>query len=76
MPSLHAAIPMMLCLFFWSRARAWVKVLLLSYALAMALTLVYTGEHYVVDILLGWVYAAGSVLAVNAVRRRLAGPSS
>jgi membrane-associated phospholipid phosphatase len=76
MPSLHAAIPMMLCLFFWSRARAWVRALLLSYALAMAVTLVYTGEHYVVDVLLGWVYAAGTVLAVNAVRRRLAGPSS
>ena len=25
----------------------------------MALTLVYTGEHYVIDILLGWLYATG-----------------
>ena len=38
-------------------------------ALAMALTLVYTGEHYVIDILVGWVYAALSVAAVTAVAR-------
>jgi membrane-associated phospholipid phosphatase len=73
MPSLHAAIPMMLALFFWSRARWWVRALLVTYAVAMGLTLVYTGEHYVVDVLVGWAYAAVSVLAVNrffAVTRR------
>ena len=69
MPSLHAAIPMMLALFFWSMSRWWVKGLLATYALAMALTLVYTGEHYVIDILVGWVYAALSVAAVTAVAR-------
>ena len=35
----------------------------------MAFTLVYTGEHYVVDVLVGWLYAAGAVAAVAAVRR-------
>jgi membrane-associated phospholipid phosphatase len=64
MPSLHAAIPMMLLLFFWSRVRWWLKAVLALYAVSMALTLVYTGEHYVVDVLLGWAYAALSVLAV------------
>jgi membrane-associated phospholipid phosphatase len=64
---------MMLALFFWSRARWWVRALLVTYAVAMGLTLVYTGEHYVVDVLVGWAYAAVSVLAVNrffAVTRR------
>jgi membrane-associated phospholipid phosphatase len=28
------------------------------YPLAMGFTLVYTGEHYVIDILIGWAYAA------------------
>jgi membrane-associated phospholipid phosphatase len=65
MPSLHAAIPMMLALFFWSRARWWVRALLATYAVAMGLVLVYTGEHYVVDVLVGWAYAALSVLAVS-----------
>jgi membrane-associated phospholipid phosphatase len=66
MPSLHAAIPMMLMLLFWTRVRWWLKAVLALYAVAMGLTLVYTGEHYVIDILVGWVYAAVSVAAVNA----------
>lgn len=70
MPSLHAAIPMMLVLLFWTRARAWLRVVLLTYAFAMALTLVYAGEHYVIDVLMGWLLAAGSVVAVNTVRRQ------
>ena len=69
MPSLHAAIPMMLALFFWTRVRWWLKGVLALYAVAMGVTLVYTGEHYVIDVLVGWVYAAISVAAVNAFVR-------
>jgi membrane-associated phospholipid phosphatase len=65
MPSLHAAIPMMLALFFWPRVRAWLRVVLLAYAVAMGFTLVYAGEHYVIDVLVGWVYAALAVAAVS-----------
>jgi membrane-associated phospholipid phosphatase len=57
MPSLHAAYTMLLVLFFWKSARKW-RWLLAIYPLLMALTLVYTGEHYVIDILFGWLYAA------------------
>lgn len=35
-----------------------VRVLLVAYPLTMAFALVYGGEHYVADILLGWIYAA------------------
>ena len=28
----------------------------MAYALAMALTLVYTADHFVFDVLLGWTY--------------------
>src|ERR1039457_6848947 len=67
MPSLHAAYPMFLLLFFWRRARTWVRALLVSYVLAMAFTLVYTAEHFVIDELAGWcaaiaVYFVGSRL--------------
>jgi membrane-associated phospholipid phosphatase len=31
----------------------------------MAFALVYSGEHYVVDCLAGWAYAAASFVAVN-----------
>ena len=38
----------------------------------MAFTLVYTAEHYVVDILLGWAFAAVAIFALNRydARRR------
>jgi membrane-associated phospholipid phosphatase len=65
-PSLHAAIPMLIMLFFWAASRWWVRIGLAAYALAMGLTLVYSGEHYVVDVLLGWAYAAISVYAVRS----------
>jgi hypothetical protein len=57
MPSLHAAYPMLICLFFWSRANRWFRVLLVAYVLAMAFTLVYAGEHFVIDEFVGWTYA-------------------
>lgn len=57
LPSLHAAWPFMLMLFFWSRAGRW-RILLVAYVLAMAFTLVYTADHFVFDILVGWAYAA------------------
>lgn len=57
-PSLHAACPLLICLFFFPRVRkTWVKVLLVVYVPAMALALVYTGEHFVFDIIVGWIYA-------------------
>jgi membrane-associated phospholipid phosphatase len=31
----------------------------------MAFTLVYTGEHFVIDILLGWIYAITIFVAGN-----------
>jgi membrane-associated phospholipid phosphatase len=67
MPSLHAAYPLMLMLFFWPAGRL-VRVVLGAYTLAMAFTLVYGGEHFVVDILVGWAMA----LAAWALLARVA----
>ncbi|MFE0459981.1 phosphatase PAP2 family protein [Kitasatospora sp. NPDC058965] len=75
MPSLHAAYPMMLALFFWPTAGRKLRVLLVLYPLAMAFSLVYGAEHFVIDILIGWLYAAVVVLGLGrwldrrAVRR-------
>jgi hypothetical protein len=63
-PSLHAAYPMLLLLFFWGIIGRW-RWLLLLYPIAMGLTLVYTGEHFVIDIILGWLYAGGVFVAGN-----------
>jgi len=72
MPSLHAAYPFMLMLFFWPAGRL-VRVLLGAYTLAMAFALVYGGEHFVADILAGWALAALAFAAVEAARRARAG---
>jgi hypothetical protein len=72
-PSLHAAYPALITLFFW-RHGWWARGLGIVYTLAMGLTLVYTGEHYVFDILLGWLYAGaafGVVAGARAVWVRL-----
>ncbi len=59
--------------FLWHRVHggAW-RPLLAAYVLMMAFTLVYTAEHYVIDILLGWALAAAVILALNRfdARRR------
>ena len=79
MPSLHAAYTMLLLLFFWPRARRPVRALLVAYVVAMAITLVYAGEHFVADEVAGWACAAavyfwGSRLLDRwDARRRLSG---
>jgi hypothetical protein len=56
MPSLHSAFPLMMMLLFWHRGWRW-RIPFAAYTLAMAFTLVYTAEHFVVDVLVGWTYA-------------------
>ena len=67
-PSLHAAYPLMLLLFFWPAGWA-VRAGLGAYSLAMAFALVYGGEHFVADILAGWALAALAFGAVEVARR-------
>lgn len=56
MPSLHSAFAMCVAAFFLTRVRKrWIP-LLLAYPVLMSVTLVYTGEHYVVDALVGYAY--------------------
>lgn len=57
-PSLHAAVTAMTSVFLWRLVKARWRPLLVAYPLAMAFVLVYSAEHYVVDILLGWALAA------------------
>jgi membrane-associated phospholipid phosphatase len=69
MPSLHTAYAMMAVAFFLPVvAKRWWPVLL-AYPLAMTFTLVYSGEHYVIDVLVGWLYVAGTFLLVGLAER-------
>ena len=69
MPSLHAGIALFVALYGASRLRSRWRWLLLLYPLAMSFMLVYYAEHYVIDIVAGFV-ATGLVLRGCAVWER------
>ena len=57
MPSLHTAFAVLITLFVIHATRSRWRWLMVSYPVAMGLALVYTAEHYVIDVVLGVVYA-------------------
>lgn len=71
-PSLHAAFSLLIAITLWPRRHTWLRPLVALYPLAMAFSLVYTGEHYFADVLAGWAYTIAVVLAVRALGRRRA----
>jgi hypothetical protein len=66
-PSLHAAFSLLIAITLWPRKRKWLRPLVALYPLAMAFALVYGAEHYVSDILLGWVYTVVTLVAARAL---------
>jgi len=75
MPSLHAAFPV-LCGFILWRTSRWKSLPFQLYALIILFSIVYSGDHYVVDILAGVLLAAASYglgLAIQKKRGREAG---
>jgi PAP2 superfamily protein len=75
-PSLHAALAAMVAAFLWRRVRRKWRPLLAAYVLMMAFTLVYSAEHYVIDILLGWALAAVVLAVVSRFESRRSAPTS
>ena len=69
-PSLHAGLPLLITMVFWSRLGLTGRLLLVVYTVAMGAALVYSGEHYVVDLLAGYAYVVGAVVAVGRWERR------
>jgi len=74
-PSLHAGYAMLCFLFVawlvWHRSwRWWVIVPAAVYPLALSFARVYTGDHYVIDLLAGYLYATLTFWAVNRYWRR------
>jgi membrane-associated phospholipid phosphatase len=57
-PSLHAGYTALVLWALWPSFGRIGRTVLVAYPLAMAFTLVLTGEHYLVDVLIGWGYAA------------------
>lgn len=69
MPSLHMAYATLVVLFFWGSVRWWVRPLLVLYPLMMGFTLLYAGEHYVIDEIAGVVLAFVVVFGWRAFDR-------
>ena len=74
-PSLHAGYAMLCFLFVASLAwrtrwRWWVIAPAAVYPLALSFARVYTGDHYVIDLIAGYLYALVTFLAVNRYWRR------
>jgi len=69
MPSLHSAFALFIVAFFILRIRRMWTLLLLAYPLAMAWTLMYFSEHYLVDILAGWALAGLVLVLVGGAER-------
>lgn len=57
MPSLHAAWPALLYLFWGPRHGKAMRGLLAFYALFMGFTIVITGQHWLIDVFAGWLVA-------------------
>jgi hypothetical protein len=75
MPSLHTAFALFVVAFFMPGVRRRWWPLLLAYPLAMTFTLVYSGEHYMIDVFMGWIYV-GLVFVIAALVERWWAPIS
>ncbi len=76
MPSLHAAYPTLILLFAIAFFK-WKGLLFLPYPLLMWFGIVYMGEHYIIDVVMGVVYAAVffvlAKLVIHKVKWRILG---
>jgi hypothetical protein len=68
-PSLHTAFALLIAITLWPRKRKWLRPLVALYPLAMAFTLIYTGEHSFSDVALGWIYTIAAMFAARALAR-------
>ncbi|MEP7202672.1 MAG: phosphatase PAP2 family protein [Ilumatobacteraceae bacterium] len=71
MPSLHASFALIVPAFFlpWLKP-LWLKAVVLVFPVVMLASLVYLGEHWVIDGLIGWALVGGSFWSWNFFERR------
>jgi hypothetical protein len=81
-PSLHAGYAFLVFLMVAGlllgsriRFRRTLVALCAFYPLAQALVVVYTGNHYVIDIVIGFAFAAGALAVTNRLWRRFGLPA-
>jgi hypothetical protein len=67
-PSLHAAFPMLAAVYAWRRYRA-LAIGLVLWSVGVVVSIVYLGEHYVVDAIASLFYVGAATIIVEAVNR-------
>lgn len=71
MPSLHASFALIVPLFFMQWIRQWwVKAVLFLFPITMLTSLVYLGEHWVIDGLVGWAITFSGFWFWNKMEQR------
>lgn len=76
MPSLHAGLNLLVALWFAQGKPRWIQALLMLMPLSMAATLVYFGEHWVIDCVAGWLVVVIAWTASDWWERRGVRPGS
>jgi len=68
-PSLHAAYPFLIFLFIRQQI-AWLGYLISPYVLGVWFSVVYLGEHYVIDVIIGIIYALIAFMIIKIVSKK------
>ncbi|MBV9309711.1 MAG: phosphatase PAP2 family protein [Solirubrobacterales bacterium] len=68
-PSLHAAFSLLIAITLWPRKHKWLRGVVALYPVAMGFALVFSAEHYVSDVLLGWIYTVVALVVARAILR-------
>jgi hypothetical protein len=69
-PSLHTAYALLVTMALWPLLGRWGRTFAALYPAAMTFTLVVGGEHYVVDVLVGWAYVVVVHLVLDRWEQR------
>jgi membrane-associated phospholipid phosphatase len=69
MPSLHSAFALLVTVSLLPVVRRRWWPLLFAYPLVMTFALVYSGEHYLTDVIVGWIFVGVSIVIADAYGR-------
>jgi hypothetical protein len=68
-PSLHAAYPLLIFLFLHKKFKSW-ALLSLPYVFGVWFAVMYLGEHYAIDVIIGIIYACVAYLIISFLEKR------
>jgi hypothetical protein len=68
-PSLHAAYPWLIFLFLHKKFKTW-AIFALPYVFGVWFAVMYLGEHYAIDVIIGVIYANAAYLVISLFEKR------